>query len=83
MEPIVIDGRAYPVQEEQFPLTLTDPFMYGDNTRKLQVYLNKVYQAGLREHGIYGQATDAAVKKHLEVKEIPEERMAIINAYKG
>ena len=83
MEPIVIDGRSYSVQEESFPLQLTEPFMYGDNTRKLQVYLNKVYQAGLREHGIYGHATDTAVKKHLEIDEIPESRMNIINAYKG
>ncbi|MCU0450507.1 MAG: hypothetical protein MUC97_11810 [Bernardetiaceae bacterium] len=78
---IEIDGHKYPVQDEAFPLSLTKPFMYGDNSLLVQKYLNQVYNAGLREHGIYGHATAEAVKKNLELTEITEERFAFISNY--
>ncbi|GAB4184322.1 MAG: hypothetical protein OHK0057_28450 [Thermoflexibacter sp.] len=78
---IEIDGHKYPIQDEYFPLSLKSPFMYGENSLKVQKYLNMVYQAKLTEHGIYGHATAKAVKKNMEIDEITEERFKVIQNY--
>jgi hypothetical protein len=80
-EEIEIDGHKYEVEDESFPLTLTKPFMHGDNSLLVQKYLNQVYNAGLREHGIYGHATSEAVKKNLEIEEVTEERFVFIQNF--
>ncbi len=80
-EEIEIDGHKYSVEAEAFPLTLTKPFMQGDNSLLVQKYLNQVYNAGLREHGIFGHATSDAVKKHMELDEVTEDRFVFIQNY--
>jgi hypothetical protein len=80
-EEIEIDGHKYAVEPESFPLKLTKPFMHGDNSLLVQRYLNQVYNAGLREHGIFGHATAEAVRKNMELEEITEERFVFIQNY--
>jgi hypothetical protein len=71
--PIPNNGQiinTMPIGNAKYPLKVGSK---GENVRVLQAYLNKAYNAGLKEDGSFGSGTLSAVKKYLKgVDNVPE-----------
>jgi len=77
--PIPNNGQiinTMPIGNAKYPLKVGSK---GENVRVLQAYLNKAYNAGLKENGSFESGTLSAVKKYLKgVENVPESLFNLI-----